>query len=250
MKSIMMLTISLFIGFGSLAVSAEYVPSGTISLTLGDKNWSPVLGSVRDEAYAFGDVWINLPKQTAAQVSYWVGLNDSDPDSDKNDEFDIAFWKSFQIGDSGYLKLRLKYFNIFPVSDLNRSDFMAYDIFVGQKIHVSRSTLVPEIRAEYWHYLSGLSDGMFTIMPGVTHSIPIGKVVAYQRLGLQWNEKLAPFGQLLSAQASIGVKTKVGQWSWTIIDASGSLPLESVAEGDPRDQHGVIAYTTTVSWSF
>lgn len=238
---------------GSYTASAatNWTPSGTVTLLLGDKNFSPVLGTYRDEGYAFADVWVNLPADMAFQVSEYAGLNDSDLDSDKNDEFDLTLWKRFQLANGGYLKLRLKYFNIFPVSDLNRSDFVSYDVFVGKTVKVSdRSTLTPEFRVEYWHYLSSLNDGMFTILPGVTHSVTVGKVVAYQRLGLQWNEQFAPFGQLLSGQASAGFKTKVGNWSWTIVDASGALPFESADKGDPREQDGVISYTTSVSRSF
>lgn len=231
----------------------SWTPSGNVTALVQSKNLHPTLTFVKyDKPQAMLDGLLNLPAGFAVELSEYAGLNNRNLDGDKGDEFDAIVWKKFTLSPTDYLKLRLKYIDNFPGTDMDGKDMLAYDAFLGRVIKVDPvNTVTPEIRVEYWHYVRDLNESMVSVMPSLAHEYQfLPKVKLYDQFVLQWNDKLAPFGQLLSGQARVGLKVNISHdLVWNLIDVWGIMPLTQVSKGDPR-QDGEVAYTTALKYNF
>jgi len=125
---------------------------------------------------------------------------------------------------------------------------LAYDVFIGKGFALNDKNLVKtEVRVQYWHYIRDLGEGLFEVIPSMTHEYKLNsKVTTYERLALQWNNELAPFGELLSGQAGVGLKVKLGQnLTWNLVDVTAVTALTPVDDGDPREGESVKAAVST-----
>lgn len=243
---------AVLIGVNAMAATNSWVPSGSAEVSVSSKNLHPTMSFVKyDEPQVFFNGWFNLPAGLALQYSQYSAIEDMNLDGGKDDEMDLAIHKKFMLTPDTYLKFRVKFVDGYPTADLDGNDLLVYDVYLGRVLKLdSANKLTVELRGEYWHYMRDLGEGVISIMPGVTHEVKISeKVSVYDRLGLQWNDELGVFGELLSGQANIGIKSKIaGAWSCSA-DLGGILPLGSAADTDPRNVGGEIAGTLTVSRS-
>jgi hypothetical protein len=250
-----MAAVLMIVTFTQAWAGEGWTPSGSLTAQVASRNLNPCLSSVGyDDTQLMLDGWLNLPAGLSVELTEYAGLNDSDLDGDKGDEFDLAVWKKFALSSDSYLKFRVKYINGFPVSDMNGKDLLAYDVFVGKSFNWDGgpNTVKTEVRVQYWHYVRDLSEGLVEVIPSLTHEYRIGQFTTYERLALQWNNELAPFGDLLSGQASIGVKAKLMKnLNWNVVDVAAVTALTSVDEGDPRKvEHLKSAVTTALTYNF
>ena len=195
------------------------------------------------------DGWLNLPESFALEAIEYNGLNDLNLDGDKGDELDALLWKKIVLPGNSYLKLRLKWCDSYPVHTANGKDVLAYDAFLGRSFTNGGNTVTVELRGEYWQYIRDANNGMISVMPSVSHEYydQALRVTVYERLGLQWNNEMAPFEQLLTGQASLGCRIKVtSHLTWNIVDFTGVLPLQHVDDTDPRSVGGKCCVTTGI----
>ena len=251
----MVMAIVAAVGLSALAAPvSDWTPSGNVTATVGSKNLNPCMTSVSyDEPYGAIDLWLNLPAGFALQTSEEFGLGESDLDSDKGDKFNFAVWKKFVPAPGAYLNFRVKYINGYPVMTANGADMLAYDVFVGKSFNWDGpNTITAELRAEYWHFIRDANSGMVSIMPSVSHEYKVNtKVTVFEKIGLQWNNELAPFGELLSGQANIGVKVKLTKsLTWKVLSVTGMMPLQEADANDPRKDLKEIAGVSEFSASF
>ena len=233
------------------AFAGDWKPTGSVSVQYLSRNIQPVLSYVKyDKAEAVLDFWLNLPTGLAFQATGYQGLNGGGINSDKGDEIDIALWKKFALSEDGYLNLRVKYCNGFDMSRQLSQKPLAYDAFVGKKFRLGSHTLTPELRIEYWHYTRDLGTGMISVIPSLNHEYAITpKLTLYEWAGLQWNNRLAPFGELLSGQGKVGAKVKLPHNLLLNADLYGVTPLQSVSAKDPR-KGGRVALEVAMIYSF
>jgi hypothetical protein len=233
---------------------SSWTPSGSVTATAGSKNLNPCLTSVSyDEPYGAIDLWLNLPAGFALQTSEEFGLGESNLDNDGGDKFNLAIWKKFIPVPGTYLNFRVKYINGHPVMTANGADMLAYDVFVGKSFNWDGpNTIVVELRAEYWHFIRDANNGMISIMPSVAHEYKVSaKVTVFEKIGLQWNNELAPFGELLSGMANVGAKVKVSKnLTWKVLSVTGMMPLQEADANDPRKDLKEIAAVSELSISF
>jgi len=254
MKTLLKAVLAVIV-MSAVAVSAvageSYTPNGSVTVSMSDRFVSPTLSTVRDVPYGVLDVWLNLPAGFSLQATEYIGFNDDDFDSDKNDEFDATAWKKFTLASSTYLKLRVKYINLMPVSDISGDDLLAYDVYVGRSWNWDGpNTVAAELRLQYWHYSRDIDEGMFILIPTLAHEYRAGMFTFYDRVSLLWNEELAPFGEMVNVQPVVGLKLRLTpSLNWNVVDIAGVLPLTEVEDGDPRTD-GKVAYTTALNWRF
>ncbi len=226
---------------------------GSFTASVMSQNIHPTLSMVKyPDPQVQGDLWLDLPAGYALQLQEYAGLNGGGFDNDKGDEFDLGVWKKFALDASTYLKLRLKYVDSFPVSEVEGDDPIAYDVFIGRSFnHDGPNTVTAELRAEYWHYIREGSEGMVSVIPSLSHEYRANaRFAVYDQLVLQWNNEMDAFGELLSAQAKAGVKVKLtNNLNWNVVDVWGILPLTKVADGDPRAKNddGAVAVATALA---
>ncbi len=226
-----------------------WVPSGSVTTAVSSKLLVPVLGWVKYEKAACftADVTLNLPEGFILEVTEYGGV-DFNLDSDGADELDFILWKKFNLSQDSYLKLRVKYANGFPLSLMNGNDMWSYDLFLGQTVKVnSQISMVAEMRLEYCHYVRSLAEGVWVVMPSISASYTIDPTFSiYGKVGGLYNSKFLSFGELVSGQASLGVKTKVMKNLTLVVDASGLLL--DVKSGDPRKSD--VVYTTSLTLNY
>ena len=247
MKNI--LTILVIVLVSMIGVSAEgWTPDGSVTVAVSSKFLVPVLSWVKYEKNIFTlDCFVNLPEGFSVEFTEYAGT-DFQLDSDSADEIDFIIWKKFNLTSDTYLKLRIKYANSFPISLMNGNDMWSYDLFLDQVIKIDNQiSIVAEVRTEYCHYVRSLSEGVWVVMPSILASYTIDPVFSiYGKVGALYNSKFLSFGELLSGQASFGIKTKVMKNLTLVVDASGLLL--DVKGGDPRKSD--VVYTASLTLGY
>ena len=248
MKNILVIVAMLIINV--VGVSAEgWTPNGSVTVAISSKFLVPVLSWVKYEKTSCftADVWMNLPENFSLEFTEYGGT-DFQLDSDSVDEIDFIIWKKFNLTSDIYLKLKVKYANGFPLALFNGNDMWSYDLFVGQTVKInSQVNIVAEMRFEYCHYVRSLADGVWIVMPSVTGTLQIDPTFSfYGKVGGLYNSKFFSFGELLSGQASLGVKAKLLKNLTLVVDASGLLL--SVKAGDPRKSD--VVYTASLTLGY
>ncbi len=243
---------------GVTVVDQGWTPSGYVAASVSSEAISPITSQMYyNKPYIYLDGGLNLPAGFMAEVDEYVDLADADADNKGVDEFDAYLWKTFVLPSDYYLKLRVAYWNCLPVGVMNGNDALAYDVFFGRTIDTKRLfgqvfagapvAVTAEVRMEYWHDIRNIEGGMITIMPSVNAECTLSpRLTAYEKIGLQWDDAMAPYGALLSGQLDFGAKVKVTKkLTWNVIDVLGIAPLTATADDDSRGK--AIAFTTGVN---
>jgi len=254
----------LAVGVNAKADSTNiWVPSGYVKGSVSSKAINPRASVMYyDESYASLDMGINLPGGFMVEVNQNADLVDSDLDSKGVDESDVFVWKAFDLGSGAYVRYQLAYRDGFPISKTDGDDTLGYDVYLGRKMDAkdldsqlfsgAPTKLTFEMRAEYWHFIKDFSEGMVSIMPSVKIDCPINSTLSvYEKIGLQWNDAMASFGQLLSGQLDLGVNKQLTKnLSWNIVDVMGIMPFGQVQADDPRSESGAVAIGTCLLRNF